>query len=611
MDPCLLHAREVLWHYLVLSLGEVQCQAFLSPRFRLVLAKDESHPSWEEKLTKEGSFASWKEGDITVFFAMKGRGIDNAVICYCEESLGISFYTAEEENVPSVKSLPSYPEGVKNPLFSFRNYLTGDTYQMVVDESHPATKQDFMMKAKAVDAFTPFDEIHGGAMPFYARGLFHNFHLYCPYEVYGKTHPEFFAPITVLGKNIMTIDLTNGIDEKGNLLETNEDTVAKVVLRELKKDVLSHPDAVYFSLTQEDGDRYFDDAHNQEEEKKYKRSGILIRFCNAVIRPLHRWAKEELGRDIKLVTFAYSYTEEAPVKEENGKYLPLDSSVVADPNLYLMLACAGNGAYSYFSPKQDYKIHTMFDSWSVIAKHFWFWAYDADFANYCSFFDSFLTIRENVLGFAAHHIDYLLINGSYDECHNWQANLRAYLYRRLMWDPSLDPKELQEDYLLHYYGPAAFVVQEIMDIYHQNYQAKALEGHDIYFGTWGTQVHPENIPLDVVEASLAAWEKGEKAIQNASLSPIDKQKYHTRLMAVKVTPLNYLYLNFASYFPNQNEGQRAMIRNRFLEAAKEGQVSFAREYFSFDRYVDFVESEDYKVHPKRIKDHLYVEGRKQ
>ena len=54
-----------------------------------------------------------------------------------------------------------------------------------------------------------------------------------------------------------------------------------------------------------------------------------------------------------------------------------------------------------------------------------------------------------------------------------------------------------------------------------------------------------------------------------------------------------------------------MIRTRFLEAAKEGQVSFAREYFSFDRSVDFVESEDYKVHPTRIKDHLYVEGRKQ
>lgn len=610
-DSCLLYGKELLQRYLVASLGEAPYFSLDGVTFSLVLSADIPHPSWDEKLVKTGSYCIQKEGDVYVFYSKSGRGILNAVISYLEEEVGVCFYTAEEEYVPSLSSLPLPKVGFVEPLFSLRNFLTDDTYQMVVDEDHPSSKQDFMVKAKTADAFTPFDAKHGGEVPFFARGLFHNFHFYCPYEVYGKTHPEFFRLITVIGKNMATIDLTSGIDEDGNLIETDELTVAKIVLEELKKDVIAHPEAKFFSLTQEDGDAYFDDEHNRVLEKKYKRSGILIRFCNAIVRSLHAWAEKELGRDIKLVTFAYSYTQNAPVQKEGDVYVPLDPSVIADPNLYIMLACSGNAGVGYFSPKQDEKIQELFRSWSVIGQHFWFWAYDMDFANYCSYFDSFDVIADNIKGFAEHGIDYLLINSAYDDNHNWQANLKGYLYRRLMWNPSLDPNALRDDYLNHYYGPLAPTVKKVMSLFHENYVEMEKKGHDVYFATWGTHVYPENIPLKVVNNVIRAIEEGETLIDSLKVDENIKNKYRSRLFAVKVTPLNYLYLNFRAYYPGHSEEERIAVRKEFLDAAVKGDVKCAREYFSFEAYVDFVESEDYKIHPIRVKNHLYIGGQQQ
>ena len=608
-DTCLLYGKSLLGHYLTASFGESLLSSLPRPTFSLVLSADSPRADNDAKLVKPGSYCIQKEGETYVFYSKSGRGILNAIISYLQEDIGVRFFTAEEEFVPSHSSFIAPTTGFVEPVFSLRNFLTDDTYQMVVDETHPPLKQDFMVKALAADAFTPFDVKHGGEVPFFARGLFHNFHLYCPFEKYGESHPEFFRSITVIGKNTNTIDLTSGIDEEGNLLETDRLTVAKVVLQELKNDVIAHPEARFFSLTQEDGDCYFDDAHNQELEKKYMRSGILIRFCNAIVRELHAWAEKEFGRDIKLVTFAYSYTQDAPVKKTGDTYAPLHPSVVADPNLYIMLAAPGNAGLGYFSPKQDEKIQELFRSWSVIGKHFWFWAYDMDFANYCAYFDSFDVIADNVRGFAKRGIDYLIINSAYDDNHNWQANLKAYIYRRLMWNPTLDQNALKDDYLDHYYGPVADVVRNVMSIFHENYVAMEKKGNDLYFGTWGTHVYPENIPASVVEKALATIEEGEAWIASSKMDETEKNKYRSRLCAVKVTPLNYLYLNFGAYYPNRSEEERIEIRKQFLQASIDGAVKCAREYFNFESYIDFVESNDYKIHPIRVKNHLYTGGK--
>lgn len=603
-NASLAFAKQFLLTYVNRALGQDETQETPGIRFSFVLSKDQKNSLLETKFHQDGAYAVQVKGKHITFYALNERAILDAVVSYCEKDLQIRFYTSEIEYVPHFDVLPMPQEEVVNPVFSMRNYLTYDTYSMNEDEATRIHKETFMVKSHALGAFTPYDDAHGGPIPFYARGLFHNFHCYCPYEIYGKDHPEFFQPLEVNGHKMMTIDITSGIAEDGSLLQDGKTSVASIVIEEIKKDILSHPSLHYLALTQEDGEKYFDDDHNRAEEKKYRRSGMLIRFCNAIIREIHPWAEKELGRDIKLVTFAYSYTAKAPVKQEGDHYLPLDPTVICDPNLYLMLAIPSNSFYSYFSSKQNDAIRETLAEWKGLASHYWFWAYDIDFANYSAYFDSFGSISDNVRGFQKNHIDYLLINGPYDAKYNWQCNLRAYLYRRLMWDPSLDQKVLMEDYIDHVYGPAASSVKDMMALYHENYVSLVQAGHDLYLDTWGTHVYPENLPASVVEEALKILEKGDTAIDASSLSLAEKNAYHQRLSAVRLSPLNVRYLNFRCYYPSASEAERQAAKDAFLAEAKKSHDNHAREYFSYQKYVDYVESEDYKVHPVRVRGRL-------
>ena len=269
------------------------------------------------------------------------RGTMYGVIDYLERFLNVRFFTPDCEAVPKTDKIPLPTNFVFTPSLRMRTYITGHNYDDTRKEGYVTPKIDFLVKTKTRDVFTEIDEVHGGRIEIYGRNISHNFHFYVPREKYGKSHPEFYKEIIVNGEKTCTIDITNGLLPNGNIDESKDESVVKIVIEEMKKDILKYPDVKVFLLTQEDGDEYFDDEHNQEEEAKYKRSGMLIRFCNAVVRALNDWSRKELGgRIIKIATFAYSYCQNAPITYQDGKVVPLDKTVIADDNLIIQLAFA-------------------------------------------------------------------------------------------------------------------------------------------------------------------------------------------------------------------------------------------------------------------------------
>ncbi len=597
-DPCSLYAKGFLLSYL-----KKACPSFEEEKpektFLLALAKDCPEYKEQAKSTlQHDGFSYFKKEGKHVFLASSPRGLLYSVVTYLQDDLGFRFYIEDEEYIPSLSEISDPKERVVNPPFAMRNYLVGKTYDDNRESGYFTPKQDNFIKTRALDVYTSLDESHGGSAPVYGRNISHNFRLYCPFEIYGETHPEFYQDIVSGSTPMKAIDITSGLkDEDGSLDESKEASVVKAVIEEMKKDIVSHPDCTYFSLTQEDGDQYFNDDHNRELEKKYKRSGLLIRFCNAVIRAVHPWAKKALGRDVKLVTFAYDYASEAPVKEEGGKIVPIDNSVLADENLIIQMALFGNMCHSYFSPDQLDSVKKKLKEWKAIGKRFWFWGYDMDFANYYAYIDSFHIIKQNVLGFFEAGFEYLLIQGCHDESHNWQANLRSYVYTRLMWDLSLEPLDLIKEYLEAYYGPASNKVAKFISLYHEHYQALIQEGKDLRFATWGNPIYPENLPLEVVSLGLSLLENGIKDIESSGLSEERKLTLKKRVYGVMTTPLNALYLNFKEYYPDKPISERDIIKERFRSACLASGATQARETFSIDKYLAFVESEDYEIRP--------------
>lgn len=531
---------------------------------------------WEGKLCGDG-FAVFPYGKVVAFLSRTPRGIAYAVYDYLERFFGIRFLTADCEYVPLAGTvrLPDEPF-VSNPSLEMRTYLTADIFQEKADLA-------FLTKTRTRDVFTPVPEKFGGGNKVFGREANHNFHCYVPFEKYGNDHPEFYLFFYENGEINHTVDLTSGIAEDGSLDESVRPSVASIVIEELKKDVIKHPEAEIFNFTQEDGNHYFTDERNLDQEKKYKRSGMLIRFCNAVVRALNEWSAKELnGRRIRLVTFAYSYAKEAPVRTENGKIVPIDETVVADENLIVQLALFQNAAYDYFSERQRESVKKALSEWGFVAKRFWFWGYDCDFRRYLNYFGSFGTIGKNVRGMIERGITYLCINGPYESATNWQANLRAYVYRKLMWDSSLSEADLQTEFIDLYYGKGAPAVKEVLNKYSAHFQGVMEKDLSFEFITRGGGSDPKNMPLSLLNDLSSLLRKAEEEIVRSD-EP-DREEILKRLRRVRCTPDFFLYDNYRYYYPDANDEDYIRLRDEVFSLADSCGIDYVGERWTLEQY---------------------------
>ena len=582
-DDCVVYAAEKLKEYISkvtgVTLG-ISTAKIDGNYFSIGKAADINDADYEAFTAdiKGDGYGIFSRGGNIYLAAKTSRGLMYSAYGYVEKYLGVRFLTAEAEYIPGGDIVLPKEDFVTNPDFAMRTYLVGDTFQEHADFDHIA-------RTGVVDLFTDVDERHGGQKKVYGRNCNHNFHLYCPFEVYGNEHPEFYRFFYVNGQITPTIDLTSGITDDGKLDESLDISVAKIVISEMKKDLEKYPEAEVFCFTQEDGPYYFDSDKNRELEKKYKRSGILIRFCNVIVRELNKYLKESGSeRKIKLMTFAYDYAKEAPVKTENGKTLPIDDTVRADDDLIIQMALFRNGFYGYFSDKQYPHIKKAFKEWPCVAKDFWFWSYDANFHRYLAYYDSVDNISDNVRGFKERCISYLCINGSYETRRIWQSNIRAYVYRKCMWDTSLDCNALADEYLRLYYKEGAGAVKAVMDLFHENNLKRETAGEEVRCENCGTDERPEGNPEKLLYKAINLIKSGETAIKNSNKNDGEKHELLRRLAEVKATPLMLLYDNFYFYHSDASDEEYQEARKAFFDVAEEAGIDYVAENWTLKQY---------------------------
>ena len=218
--------------------------------------------------------------DITedsVFLNAKvNRGLIFGVYRFLERFLGVRFFNTDCEKVPSVSTL-NLPETqiIEKPAFAMRSYLNGKMLDNTVKDY-----DIYHLKLKMCNEHRHLPENLGGECPMYGRGGTHNMARFVPQEKYFESHPEFYAVCA----RYTTIDLLNGITDDGKIDESMDVSVIKIVIEEMKKDIIANPNAVFFQFEQEDSDtckRYEEGSHEAEILAKYGRSGILVRFCNS------------------------------------------------------------------------------------------------------------------------------------------------------------------------------------------------------------------------------------------------------------------------------------------------------------------------------------------
>jgi Domain of unknown function (DUF4838) len=291
----------------------------------------------------------------------------------------------------------------------------------------------------------------------------HSYDKLVPAKQYFAAHPEYYA-------------LVRGKRDPVQLCLSNED-VFNIVVAELKKRMARNPDAIYWSVSQNDAPEYCHCAKcAAADAAEGGPQGSLIRFVNRVAARFP---------DKIITTLAYSYTHK-PTKNLR----PAD-------NVYIMLSDID--AYRD-KPLSEEKTAATFrsdlDGWHAKTENIFVWDYLTEFTNYLAPFPNLQTLQPNMQYLKEHGVKGVFEQGSGDT-YSELAELRNYILTRLLWDPKAPIKEVTSSFLQQYYGAAAKYVQQYIDAVQE--QMTTTHRHlDIYgnpVNEWNSYLTPELLDM--------------------------------------------------------------------------------------------------------------------
>lgn len=293
---------------------------------------------------------------------------------------------------------------------------------------------------------------------------------------------------------------------------------------------------------------------------------MMIRFCNLLATELQKWSDAELGgREINIVTFAYSYTKNAPVKEEGGKRVPIDQTVVPVDNVVVRLAIFGNGHYPLFSEKQSKETYQLLHDWFEIGKKFMFWGYDIGFDCILWYWPTYKNLQRDVKDLVSRNMIYIQYENETDE--NWQSAFRGYLFNKLLWNPDMDVEKHAKEFMTAYFGKiGGKAVFDFMDVYEEYYK-KAVPEKDIVFIMLKNYREPENLDISVIDKSLAIIDNAIKATEELPDYP-EKAKHLKHLTNVRCTPLFCKFKGFEYYYPNATKEEQRQCGREFIATCR-------------------------------------------
>ncbi|HBE43155.1 MAG TPA: DUF4838 domain-containing protein [Bacteroidales bacterium] len=265
-----------------------------------------------------------------------------------------------------------------------------------------------------------------------AWGLWvHTFNHLVPPEIYFAEHPEYYALRD--GKRIPT-----------QLCLTNPE-VLKLTIQNLRKDMARNPEALYWSVSQNDNRNYCMCGNCQAIDKKEgSPSGSIIWFVNQVA---------DQFPDKVISTLAYEYGRKAPLSLRPGD------------NVNIMLCSIEMRRDRPFAEATDsMSVAFVRDvrNWSKIAKDIIVWDYVIQFSNLISPFPNLHVLQPNIKFFVENGVTAMFEQGN-REVGGEFAELRSYMISKFLWDPYADADMVMNDFLNGYYGAAGKPVRNYID----------------------------------------------------------------------------------------------------------------------------------------------------
>jgi len=377
-------------------------------------------------------YRTGKEGTQLHLFGRTPRATRMAVFAFLEEQLGCRWWSHDEEEVPAQKTIRLAPlDVVRKAVFLQTDIRNNEAY---------SKDNGFSYKCRGMSTD---EQTASHAM-------------YSHLAAYGKENPDIYPFSKKTGKRapnkIHHCYLHPGIAEE----------IAQALEKEIQKHRKNVRDVIYMSGM---GDWYGGMCECPQCEAVYAEeawerfpgkplpgySATLLRLINRVGEIL-----EAKYPGVRVGTSAYMSLEAPP-----GKTVPRANVHIRVPHLRHCIIhgvdkCARNKAY-YLDVKR----------WSELAPgRVYIWDYTVNFKeNFLYPFPVVLAIADSIKLYARLGLAGMTLQGNYVSTGGDLVVLKNYVWRKLLWNPELDPVALVQEFCDGYYGPAAKPIFDyVMDL---------------------------------------------------------------------------------------------------------------------------------------------------
>lgn len=353
----------------------------------------------------------------------------------------------------------------------------------------------------------------------------HNHLKILPPEKYYSEHPEWY-------------------NAKKNQLCLSNDEMRDEFFKNLITYFEKYSDQTHFILGHEDNYDVCDCAKCRKKINELTTGGLQMEFINDIARRTEKWRKKNCPeREINVGMFAYTVgaSMTPPVKNINGKILPVSDSVVAEPNVFVLFAPIDMKEHSrpITDPENAY-YYRCFEAWNVICKRFGIWMYYGSFRRSFEFSDGIYCFKDNLTALKKFGLEYF-----YYECNSSIGSvifqkMLVYLFTSLEWDLSKDTDSLIDEFMQGYYKCAAKPMRRFLD-YLMNYYEKArartekFTGKKFHYGMCLTDTIPDGFwSLNAVYDLVLILEEAEKMVEISDYSENEKNKLRERIEIEKL-----------------------------------------------------------------------------
>ena len=424
----------------------------------------------ESKISYDGIIIK-TTGNAIVLSGAPLRGALYSVYEFLETQLGCRWWTTKESTIPHHDKVV-----LKDDLDVF--YAPKLIYResFYRDPITGAPAGPFSARTKCNGASNPVPDELGGHHRF--QYFVHSSYPLIPPEKYFLDHPDWFSEIDgvrKVGEGWNPSEFTKSLKPEqvcrgGQLCFSNDEMLAELV-KNARESLRKNPSATFLSVSQNDwhGNCTCEKCRKIDEEEGSP-AGSLLRGVNKVAEAL-----EEEFPNLFVETLAYQYTRKPP-------------KITRPRHNVVVRLCSIECSFAQpLDAEQNRSFCDDMVGWSKIADNLFVWDYTTDFAFYLLPFPNYRVVGPNVNFFVDHKVIGLFEEGDF-QCQTGDfVQLRNWVLSKLLWDPSLDPVALQDEFVAGYYAP------ELVPIYHE------------YFDLLSDAVEKDNYYLTIYKDRTNGW----------------------------------------------------------------------------------------------------------